>query len=578
MSQVQTATTRRRWLRSLIAVATLASATIVAGGTSSAGKPAAPNVAWSTCFRDIAAEFAEFIPPEFGPPTYECAVVPVPLDHDRPNGPTIQISLVRLPALDPDQRIGSVFLNPGGPGSSGVDFAVFGAPFLYSPDLRAKFDMVGFDPRGIARSTALKCFGNMDQAFSIFQSPSVAFPKTEGELDAWFADEERLADACGQRGNKVLEHMSTKNVARDLDLLREAVGDEQLTYAGYSYGSMLGQTYANMFPERVRALIIDGVLDPVEWTTGSPGKKHLPFSTRLGSDIGAQDTLDEFFRLCDEAGPGLCAFAPDAAARYEALAAELLANEPVIVEFQVGPDEFVQFPFFYGDLIGMSLGAMYGSDSWFFFAMDLAGIEAAAAGAPAAFSPGFSPGEGSLGYTAKRGFPRYFNAVEGFPAVACADSDDPKDAMAWFDAAGPVSFDNYFSQIWTYASTPCRSFPVDGVDRYAGPWTAETANPVLVASPLYDPATPVHGALAADALLPNSGLLLVEGWGHTTLGLSGCASFFSEQYLITQQLPPPGLVCPQDFNPFEIFGGPLGEGGEMERRAFDARARFFGSG
>ncbi len=568
-------------VRSAVVAATLCSAILV-GTTGVDAKPSAPpgqskvpNVAWSTCFRDIAAEIAEFIPPEFGPPTYECAVVPVPLDHGRPNGPSIQISMVRLPALDPSQRIGSLFLNPGGPGGSGVDFAVFGAPFLYSPDLRSRFDVVGFDPRGIGRSTALKCFGNMNQAFSIFQSPSVAFPKTVAELDAWFADEKRLADACEQRGNKVLEHMSTANVARDMDLLREAVGDEQLTYAGYSYGSMVGQTYANMFPERVRALIIDGVLDPIEWTTGSPGKEHLPFSTRLGSDIGAQATLEEFFRLCDDAGPELCAFAPDSAARYEALAAHLLANEPIIVEIQVGPDEFVQFPVFYGDLIGFSLGSMYDSFSWFFFAMDLAGLEAAAAGAPAAFSPNFSVGEGSLGYTAKRGFPRYFNDVEGFPAVACADSDDPKDAMAWFDAAGPVSFDNYFSQIWTYASTPCRSFPVDGVERYAGPWTAETANPVLIASTLYDPATPVHGALAANALLPNSGLLLVDGWGHTTLGISGCASFFSEQYLVTQQLPPPGLVCPQDFNPFDLFGGP-GEAGEFQRRALEAKARFVG--
>ncbi len=131
------------------------------------------------------------------------------------------------------------------------------------------------------------------------------------------------------------------------------------------------------------------------------------------------------------------------------------------------------------------------------------------------------------------------------------------------------------------ASSPCLAFPTTGEDRYTGPFDAATANPVLVASTLFDPATPVHGAFEVDAILPNSGLLLVQGWGHTTLGISGCASFFSERYLITQELPPPPseLICPQDFDPFLGFGGPPDEAGgsEFAERRLEARARFLTS-
>ena len=488
--------------------------------------------------------------------------------------------MVRLPALDPQQRLGSLFLNPGGPGGSGVDFAVFGGPFLYSRELRSRFDLVGFDPRGIGRSTALKCFGNLDQAVSIFQAPVVAFPKDAAEAEAWFADDQRLADACDQRGNKVLDYMSTANVARDLDLLRQAVGDGQLTYAGYSYGSYLGVTYANLFPQNVRALIVDGVLNPIDWSTGHPGEGHLPFSSRLRSNIGAQDTLEEFFRLCDAAGPPACAFAPDSEARYAAMAAHLLDNEPVVVTVPGGPNgELVDIPVFYGDLIGMSLGALYDSFSWPGVAEQLAFLEATIAGAATAAPATFDVGQRFQAYTAKRGFPRYFNFVEGFPAVACADSDNPNSVADWVAAAGDISFDDYFRQLWTYASSPCLAFPTSGEDRYTGPFDAATANPVLVANTLYDPATPVHGAVEAHAILPNSGLLLVEGWGHTTLGISECAAFLSEQYLITQALPPVGMVCAQDFDPFLGFGASAigdaaGDSSEFAHRRLEARARF----
>ena len=292
-----------------------------------------PKIAWSPCHRDL------------GP--FECGTVQVPLDYDTQSG-TISLSLVRLPATDPSRRIGSLFLNPGGPGGSGVDFTLFAGPFLYTDEVRARFDLVGFDPRGIIRSSAFRCFGT-DKQWDPYFTP-FAFPSNAQEEAVWIAADHYLDDACAQRGGRIGEHMSTANVARDLDVLREAVGDDMLTYAGYSYGSFLGTTYANMFPGKVRALVVDGVLDPIAWTTGAPGQSGVPFSTRLRSDAGAMATLTEFFRLCDA---GDCAFGPDSADRFADLAAQLKAD----------PN-----PIDYSGLIGMTLGAMYDSSSWEDFA------------------------------------------------------------------------------------------------------------------------------------------------------------------------------------------------------------------
>src|SRR5207342_916589 len=200
------------------------------------------------------------------------------------------------------------------------DFARGVAQFL-PLELRARFDIVGFDPRGIIRSTPLRCFNTFDQAVSVL--PPFAFPVTPAEENVLRASDRKLATACARHGGPILDHMSTADAARDMDLLRQALGDSKLSYLGFSYGSFLGQTYANLFPGRVRALVIDGVLDPIAWTTGRGTQSStLPFSTRLRSDEGAQRTLGEFFRLCDAAGPD-CAFSGHSRQRYAALAGQL---------------------------------------------------------------------------------------------------------------------------------------------------------------------------------------------------------------------------------------------------------------
>jgi pimeloyl-ACP methyl ester carboxylesterase len=513
-------------LRAAIAAVALVCA---CAGAAAGGASAGPGkIAWSNCFSKL------------GP--FECGTVQVPLDYDSPNGTTISLALVRLPASDPAHRIGSLFLNPGGPGGSGVDYTVFAGPSLYTPEVRAKFDLVGFDPRGTNRSTALRCFGT-DKQWAPYFTP-FAFPSNASEEQTWITADLYLDSNCAQRGGRIADHMATADVARDLDVLRQAVGDAKLNYAGVSYGTFLGQTYANMFPNNIRAMIIDGVLDPIAWTTGTGNGSTVPFSTRLRSDQGAQATLNEFFRLCDAAGAN-CGFAPNSAARFAALGAALKSH-PLQVTFPDGSTGEVN----YSILIGMTLGAMYDSSSWEAFAQALAGLEAQAGAATLGvrLQQFWHP---TNAYITKRGFPHYTNLVEGFPAVACADSDNPHSYGAWSTngAAADAAF-GYFGRIWTWVSSICAAWPNADSDRYMGPFNHNTANPVLVIGNQFDPATRYQGAVIASNLLPNSRLLTVHGWGHTSLFLSHCADEVQTRYLVNLTLPAVGTVCQQDHVPF----------------------------
>lgn len=505
----------------------------------------------------------------------------MPLDYDDPDGPTTTISVKRRVADDPADRIGSLFVNPGGPGGSGVDF-VAAADFTYPADVLARFDVVGFDPRGITRSDPLVCFSDPEEFFE-FHRVLPAFPVTpaeERQVAAAFAELSRL---CEERGGGILRHMSTGDVVRDLDLLRQAVGDEQLTFAGYSYGSQIGTTYANMFPGRVRAIMIDGVLDPVAWTTGvrrpdgSPEdwahRSALPVTTRLGSAEGSWATFQQFATLCRRAGPERCVLAEgDPLRRFSDLAAQL-REQPA--ELPLGGGLFVRVG--YAELVSLTVGALYSPDAWDEYAEFVAeierfrdpvavassyrrlagrlGLDPAAPRGPEGEEP--SPGEVPLEE------PPLQSPYEVYTGVMCADSDNPRTPRWWrwasreSDRRAP-----YFGRAWTWQSIACASWPARSVeDRYAGPWDARTANPVLVVGNRWDPATPYSGALTVSRLLPESRLLTLRGWGHVASGQSTCIDTAVGAYLLEGTLPPVGTVCRPDVEPFaEPEEGEPGEG------------------
>jgi hypothetical protein len=203
----------------------------------------------------------------------------------------------------------------------------------------------------------------------------------------------------------------------------------------------------------------------------------------------------------------------------------------------------------YSQFVGFTLGAMYDSSSWPDLAAMLADVEhQASAQQIGARAQRF---RGASLYIPKRGFPHYFNFVEGFPAVACADSDNPDSYEAWWNAGIAADAANgYFGRIWTWASGICASWDRTDADRYLGPFDKRTSNPVLVVGNQFDPATPYQGAVTVSNLLPRAALLTVHGWGHTSLFLSACADEAIARYLVDLRTPEPGTVCEQDVVPF----------------------------
>ncbi|MBT8080461.1 MAG: alpha/beta hydrolase [Gammaproteobacteria bacterium] len=523
-----------------------------------------PPVEWAPCFQD------------FGP--FECAIYQVPLKHSKKskyfyvNGyePGIDLALIRLPASDQANKIGSLFLNPGGPGGSGVSFVLNAANLLYTPEVRARFDMVGVDPRGIGQSTGLSCYTSFDHLDEFFALQP--FPQTVDEIFQQIRFDKSLRKNCKRNAGPILDHMTTADTARDMDILREAVGDKGLTYAGYSYGSFLGVTYANLFPKRVRALIVDAVLDPISWTTGRRFDKGLPVSTRVRSDAGAQDTLGEYFRLCDTAGVPRCAFAGNSSERFAALVEKLKA-EPVTIVFPDGSELVVDNAL----LISATLNTLYNPFAWFLLANDLAFVEQLAT--TTTLSSNFSVFGTELGRMPNPDLVP--QTIEGFPGVLCSDSDNPDNPFVWA-FAGEISERKfgYFGKPWTWASSPCAKWPGSKKSRYAGPFTRKTANTVLVTSTVYDPATRYEGAVTVDKLLPDSHLLTVEGWGHTTLLLSDCATQIGADYLLHGTLPGRTSTCRQDFPPFfldpgEVFGASAAasaQGLEAETQSLESSA------
>jgi pimeloyl-ACP methyl ester carboxylesterase len=458
------------------------------------------------------------------------------LDYEQPTGEQISLALIKSPATDAAHRIGSLFVNPGGPGESGVDTVLHPDNPSFPPELQAQFDIVGFDPRGIGRSTPLRCFDTEDEA-SAALAP-FPYPNSPQKQGTWIAGEHKLDAACASRGGAILNHMSTANTARDLDLLRQAVGDSGLTYYGISYGSFLGATYANLFPGKVRSIAIDGVIDPVAWTSGHGAEGLVvPFSTRLHAAAGAKATLNEFFRLCDSGGQN-CKFAPHSASSYASLL-RTLKDHPLLV---VGPGA-TTFRYDESFLVADTLSAMHYSPTWPGFASLLADLEKPAS--PAELASRLSVLHSQIHAEDTD------NVTEGRPGVSCSDSVNPTTYPAWSrDATSSALSEGLFGPYWTWDSSICADWPGHDSDRYLGPFNHRTSNPVLMVGNQFDPATPYPGAAAAAALMPNSSLLTVHGWGHTSVHLSTCADEAIVRYLLTSQTPPRGTVCQQDNVPF----------------------------
>jgi pimeloyl-ACP methyl ester carboxylesterase len=494
----------------------------------------------------------------------QCATAKVPLDYDRPHGKQVTLALLRVKARDQKNKIGSLFVNPGGPGGSSVAMAL-ASPYFLSDALLSRFDVVGMDPRGIGFSDQVSCFADTARQTPTMKTLSVGFPWGSAQQKAFIKAAGAEARACSTRGRERAGAMSTAEVARDMDVMRRAVGDGKLTYLGFSYGTALGQYYANMFPDRFRAIAIDGVIDPTAWV-GTKRTAGQVQDDRLRSADGAWKAFVELMRRCDAAGATKCSFAGSPLKRFRTIA-ERLKKKPVVV----GTTKVT-----YALFISTVLGALYDPDAG-------AEITELAASLYQLTTPGYVPTKATIESTAGlvkrmvkqaegRAFP-YDNSFDAYSAVMCTDGLHPARGSSWPKAAARAEKRaTYFGPAWTWASVQCArdNWTVRDEDAYTGPFTKRTRHPVLVVGSFWDPATNYADAVSSSKLLPNSRLLSSNNWGHTAYGSSACATGTTDRYLLYRALPAKGTVCVGNEQPFRTL---LSDGDDVaaESVALDLR-------
>jgi pimeloyl-ACP methyl ester carboxylesterase len=483
---------------------------------------------------------------------FQCATARVPLNYRHPRGEKISIAVIRHLATDPARRVGTLFFNPGGPGASSIQQFPLFYPF-FPAQVRARFNIVSFDPRGVGYSTAIRCFPTVTAENNFFAALPAGFtldsgfPVGAGQVAAWDRAYARFDMLCAQRNRALIGHVTTADVARDMDLLRRAVGAPMLNYFGISYGTVLGATYANLFPSKVGAMVLDGNLSPVAWTQA---EGSLPTGLRAGADLASAATLRAFLRLCGQAPVATCAFSAGTPAATSAKFAKLLARlrrHPVTVG---SPPETFTYAVTVADVVYL----LYTTQAY--PTLGLPGWQGGGAilqqlwAATSTQAPDRAPDSSPAAATAASVL---YNGPEQQLAVICSDGPNPQNsrvypalarlATARSGAVGPY---------WTWETEPCAGWPAAASpDRYAGPWNRPTAHPVLVIGNTGDPVTSYAGAVAMARLLGRARLLTVDGYGHTELlNPSSCAERYEVRYLLYGVLPPRGAVCRQNAAPF----------------------------
>jgi pimeloyl-ACP methyl ester carboxylesterase len=443
---------------------------------------------------------------------YECTMVAAPLDWDDPSAGTIGLSVIRAAATGPN-RIGSLLTNPGGPGASGVALIRDSLDFAVGAALTDAYDVIGFDPRGVGESTSVKCFDTAEMDAYLYEIP--ASPRGSAEWEDELTDRNSaFADACDANSDGILPFINTINAARDMDLLRGVLGDEQLHYLGYSYGTFLGATYAELYPENVGRLVLDGAIDP----------------SISGLDVGTEQAIG--FEKALRAYMANCLTTQDCPFRGtvdQAMAdlGALLASVdrtplPANDGRQLGADS----------LVTGIIAALYSEDNWPYLTRALS--EALQGDPTTAFLlADFYNGREDGVYTD--------NSAEAFRAYNCMDypvddsqaDQDASDARIAAEAptiapywAGPDPCD-----VWPYAPTGAR-----------GPIAAAGAAPILVVGTTGDPATPYAWSVALAEQLESGTLVTNVGEGHTGYNKgNACVDDAVEAYLLDGTVPPDNL-------------------------------------
>ncbi|MGI8751905.1 MAG: alpha/beta hydrolase [Acidimicrobiales bacterium] len=454
-----------------------------------------------------------------GPAGYQCATVTVPLDPSRPGPATLPLALDRRPASG--VSAGSLLVNPGGPGASGVDDlpTIVG---MLDPDLTSHFDIVGFDPPGVGHSDPVTCLDNTAFGQYLHLDPS---PPGPAGLASILTADRKFAAGCAARSHAVLGQVSTIDAARDMDLIRRALGEPKLNYLGFSYGTLLGATYAQLFGAHVRAMVLDGAIDPSQGVLAQIKDQAASFDSQfrqLAATCAASPSCPWHGApggVVGSGGSGLVA-------AFGSLL-DLVRQHPIPVgDRSVGPSELL-----YGTAAGL-----YSTQSWPLIEEALADAE---------------NGDGTLmlaafdSYVERSPSGIYSNSLEAQAAVNCLDDPSPTTAalaaaVPAFEAAAPV-----FGLPVLYGELQCAVWPVPAT---SAPHviTAPQAPTIVVVGSTGDPATPYPGAQRLARELTHGLLLTRDGGGHTGYGASSCIRQAVDQYLISLAPPVPATTCPSD--------------------------------
>ena len=462
--------------------------------------------------------------------TFSCGRTEVPINYDEPGGDKLPLFLIRAVMAGQTDRIGSLMINPGGPGASGAD-AALGLALSLPVEVLQRFDLVGFDPRGVGLSTPVECIPDELKEEIVAAEPR---PTSAEQLDEAFALTQEVADGCAEEYDGAsLGTFNTVDTARDMDQLREAVGDEQLNFLGYSYGTTLGSTYAELFPDKVRAMVLDAAVDPdtdeLTHAEESAAAFEAGFDAFAANCVGliAGCPLGAEPRQFVEALLGQAAQTPIPSSEPVA------APEPAAgTETPAAPAEPRQAT--PGVVMTAIQAALYDTKSWPQLAQALLAAQ-----------QGDSAGLFSLAdtYSGRLEDGTYSNLVDANLAVNCADSeetfseDEIRELVAEWSAKYPLFGAGSATSLYTCSVWEAERTPVPERD-------AEGSAPILVVGNSGDPVTPLPGAVDLAEQLESGVLLTWQGQGHTAYPKTDCVTAAVNAYLIDLVVPLDGLTCP----------------------------------
>ena len=443
----------------------------------------------------------------------ECATIKVPLDYADPDGETIELAMLKVPAKSAKQRIGSLVVNPGGPGGSGIEYAA-NTSLYFGSELQQAFDIVGFDPRGVGQSTPVQCLSDEELDEFVAADPD---PDTAAEIEAGNQLIERLGEGCVEESGDLASHVSTVEAAKDIDIIRAVVGDKLLNYFGASYGTFLGATYADLFPSRVGRLVLDGAIDPSLSTEEMSKVQAKGFEVALRSYVAA----------CVDAGDCFLGADVDSGAQRIREFLDDVDAEPIEGsgdrQLTVGNAVLgIWAPLYdetYWPLLDRALEAAFGGDGSQLLAL-------------------------SDAYTSRGPSGYLDNSLEALYAVNCLDHDDAipvsevEQHVAEFENVAPT-----FGAIFAYGLAGCSQWPIH-TGRVLAPINAEGAAPILVIGTSRDPATPLEWARALAEQLESGVLITRNGDGHTGYNAGNdCVDNAVEAYLVSGKTPKSDLTC-----------------------------------